>query len=85
MDVQIRYTVQLPALHGGDPDEMRDHELTLDCYLNHPERDVGWLGSLDDYDVVHISPPFTGPVGIIEKAVEANWTEIEEKAFNSCE
>lgn len=84
MTVQILYSVELPD-PTAEEGETREHTLTLDCILSGEEKDIGWSGSMEDYNLIDCQPPYTGPTEHIEKAIEDHWSEIEEKAFNARE
>lgn len=79
MAKEVQITFELPA-----PEEDEDetfYKVDLECRISRPEKDVGWLGHLEDYDVLSVSPPWHRGVDALYDALRAHEAEIEQVAF----
>lgn len=76
-EVQITFELE-------DLEQDETFKVDLECRISRPEKDVGWLGHLEGYDVLSVSPPWHRGVDALYDALNAHEAEIEAVAF-ACE
>jgi hypothetical protein len=75
---EVQITYQLPT-----PEDENETYYTIDleCRISRAEHDVGWLGHLEDYDVLSCTPQWPFGIDRLYDALKSHEAEIEQCAF----
>ena len=80
MATEVQITFELPAPEWDEAETF--YKVDLECRISSPEQDVGWLGHLEDYDVLSVSPAWHHGEDRLYDALRAHEAEIEQTAFS---
>lgn len=78
---EIEITYELPAPEH-DEDETY-YKVDIECRISRSEQDVGWLGHLEDYDVLAVTPAWPHGIDRLYEQLKAHEAEIEQAAFSA--
>jgi hypothetical protein len=76
MEVEITYELE-------DLDLDETFKVDLEVRLSKVEKDVGWQGHMEDYEVLAVTPAWPLGVELLYEKLKAHEAEIESMAFTA--